>query len=243
MKDSYKDIRSRIDEKPWWWDVHGAPRYGRPHEPSHLMGWVACQRCKQLFYVSLAMPVYGASPLSQDSVQAGVSPVRAGASAKQAEPPSLEASTDRPGADRHPGKRLISGWGYGDPPIHDCRAGNTMCTIPEYEFTSENYLQQAEMVRRRDRRWTPAERFLVEEVASSERFGEATLLSTHVPPSKPGVTRSRYFFEDFQALRYSALQRWVPADPSAYDGHRNRGQVVEIHDQEAGVYATVERLA
>jgi hypothetical protein len=109
MHDAYDDIRSRIDEPPAWFDVHGCPRWGVSTVPRHLMGWIACQACGALFFVSLADPVY-VNGLDNRNIQ------KVG-----------DYTHD------HSHLELVDHWHYGDPPQHGC-VGDTMNSIPQHEW-------------------------------------------------------------------------------------------------------------
>lgn len=62
MKNNYKDIVSRIKEKPKWWDNNGVPRYDDFHPKlcpdiysSHTaLILIACQGCSQKFEVEVS---------------------------------------------------------------------------------------------------------------------------------------------------------------------------------------------
>ena len=62
MKPLYKDILSRIDSPPVWWDEHAVPRYCE-FEPGKIVNFgasetalveIECQNCRQLFRVAFS---------------------------------------------------------------------------------------------------------------------------------------------------------------------------------------------
>ena len=62
MKESYLDIRSRIDKDPVWYDENGAPRYD-PFSPEIVATFyaseacllhISCQGCGREFHVALS---------------------------------------------------------------------------------------------------------------------------------------------------------------------------------------------
>jgi len=61
MKADYKDITSRIDEKPSWYDQNGVPRYGKFHPDNCpdiyanmvVLMRIECQSCGMPFDVEL----------------------------------------------------------------------------------------------------------------------------------------------------------------------------------------------
>ena len=61
MKESYKDITSRIAEAPTWWDSNGAPRYGEfspgrcpnIYSDTVVLLKIACQNCGKEFDVEM----------------------------------------------------------------------------------------------------------------------------------------------------------------------------------------------
>lgn len=145
MHDSYDDIRSRIVENPVWYDIHGTPRYDQPTVPLHLLGWIRCQRCGEKFWVSLTDNIYH---------MAGNDKVPGYGDRNVEEDPDLVAAwtEDREGLGKVWRKeyykewsgskhlRLRADWHYGDPPYHGGCIGETMNSIPEYEW--EEYAQE-----------------------------------------------------------------------------------------------------
>lgn len=74
MNHHYRDIRSRIDEPPRWWDEHAVPRYCEP-APSEVANIYArevafvgieCQNCRERFTVAFSYsPWPDREPLSE----------------------------------------------------------------------------------------------------------------------------------------------------------------------------------
>lgn len=62
MKQTYKDIVSRISEPPTWWDHNGVPRYGDFHPDLSpdiyadecVLFLIRCQNCQREFNVELS---------------------------------------------------------------------------------------------------------------------------------------------------------------------------------------------
>lgn len=111
MKPDYTYVTEAVGEPPEWWDLNGVPHFEPPDVPEELMGRIRCQRCGRVFEVCLATPVYTSDTYWNDNVVRG-------------EEGELQ---------------LVEGWAYHDPPFHHHEdgapcAGNTMCSIPEYEW-------------------------------------------------------------------------------------------------------------
>lgn len=66
MNYTYDDIRSRIEEKPTWYDMHGVPRYGEfePRQCPNIYAsevvllCIACQDCGEQFDVEMHGDVF-----------------------------------------------------------------------------------------------------------------------------------------------------------------------------------------
>lgn len=112
MKPDYRDIRERIPQEPKWFDENGVPRYCdfSPEECSTIYAKeavlleIACQMCAERFDVELVWDgfmdvIRNNKPRSLSSALRGW----------------LEVN-----------KEGLCPLHYGDPPIHDCAAGNTM---------------------------------------------------------------------------------------------------------------------
>jgi len=114
MHPAYRDIRTRAGE-PAWWCHRGIPRYCdfSPHECTDSGQYVAflriaCQRCWREMLVASAVYFYGVEPPC-DHLLGGYLPRR--------------------GDGRDPWKAL-GVFCYGEPPYHDCPAGEPMNTVP-----------------------------------------------------------------------------------------------------------------
>lgn len=104
MRPDYKDIRSRIEESPSWYDDHGVPRYGTfsPRNGANfyareaVLAEIKCQGCGQPYRVGFSYNIAETA----DPVRPLAQHIRAG--------------------------RLD----YGDPPNACCHVGATMSSIP-----------------------------------------------------------------------------------------------------------------
>ena len=114
MRASYDDIRSRIQEEPKWYDENGVPRYCdfRPDKSSSIYAEevvlleIACQSCGERFAVEIFWD-------KMDFIRQD----------KKGKPSEQLKAWLKGGRDG------MCPLHYGDPPIHDCAAGNTMNCI------------------------------------------------------------------------------------------------------------------
>lgn len=146
MFDPYDDIKSRIDEKPYWYDVHGVPRYGDP--PDKLKPFirkVKCQDCHMVFRVCLVggiYPTYGGVSFRYEPVTYKPLMMRDGV---HDVPDTFKAVYVKHG-------EIPEQWHYGDAPDHDSPdakpgakgwdkhcVGVTMNSIPEYLWGTGGY--------------------------------------------------------------------------------------------------------
>lgn len=148
MHDSYRDLMEMAEalgKEPLWWDVNGVPRFREPHVPRHLMGKIRCQYCRREFLVSLTDNIYHMRGWHQDADGRPL-PFTIGDPNVTEDPEGRElvyAPSDTPGIVRvqdpalHRECRhlaLIPDWHYGDPPAHGGCVGETMSSIPEWEW-------------------------------------------------------------------------------------------------------------
>lgn len=147
MHDAYDDIRSRIPEEPVWYDVDGVPRYDQPHVPLHLMGRIKCQSCGQEFWVSLTDNIYhmasyeGVVGYGDSNVEVNQEENERLTEKRDGMTIVRNATLEEYDACKH--LRLRSNWHYGDAPRHDGCVGETMNSIPEYEW-SEYFPERTE---------------------------------------------------------------------------------------------------
>lgn len=67
MHNAYRDIRSRIQESPRWWDENGVPRYGLfatdriadIYADECALVMIACQGCRKEFMVAFSASQHG----------------------------------------------------------------------------------------------------------------------------------------------------------------------------------------
>jgi hypothetical protein len=135
MHPDYSDIRDRIVEQPAWYDVHGVPRYGRPPEKLiPFMRCIKCQRCGEEFRVCLVGEIYHTLYGRAINIEEG-EPCPANEKDRHTRiilAPHMTTWNKETGSlDPLP---LPGDWHYGDPPAHDGCIGETMNSVPEYEW-------------------------------------------------------------------------------------------------------------
>ena len=143
MKDNYQDILDLVgNTEVVWYDIHGVPRFSNPPTvPLHLLGRIRCQNCGKEFWVSLTDNVYHQAGIYRDGICiAGDSNVELDpeehARLTNVHSNGLRVVCKETYQEYHACKhlRLKQNWRYGDPPFHGYCVGETMNSIPEYEW-------------------------------------------------------------------------------------------------------------
>lgn len=127
MHPAYSDITSRIDEEPMWYDEHGCPRYGEFHpmalgvyDQYAVLGEVECQACGVRLFIGqgytqfnheLGFYIYRVGQVLDLDIDALVSKKKLAAAFSW----TLED--------------ILEGWGWGDPPRHDCVGDAMSCIV------------------------------------------------------------------------------------------------------------------
>lgn len=138
MQVDYDDITSRIKEAPSWYTTNGVPRYGKfnPGEANSIYAAfsilykIECQSCHRPFLIGVDYDQYDLYLYQVDTTI-----LDKYGDGDQWVPlcythftPLMMDSEGHPIVKTLTIKEVIDGWGYGDPPRHDC-IGDTMSSI------------------------------------------------------------------------------------------------------------------
>ena len=129
MHENYKDILSRIKDKPIYWDCNAVPRFALPTCGANELRYIYCQNCRRKFWIQITNCYHYLARVPFLDKE-GKKPILYG---------QLKPVEDLP---------TPFYWFFGDPPFHtedeegnQCRSGYCMSSIEDWaakEFWDSN---------------------------------------------------------------------------------------------------------